>query len=641
MKEYLKDDNFILINITETWLNNSIKEDADIEGYKTFRGDRKGKKCGGTAIYLLDSLDAELICEMSHEKCEMVAINIPDIQTVNIVIYRPPKTKLNQFKIILNKIKEILDKLEKPDPTILLSGDFNFPFVKWKRTSDNSCSWKYIPYANATSDEKDQFEMLMDICNYQCMLQIIEEPTRNQNVLDLVFTNETSLATMIEVNKSKLSDHNSIEISTNYTLEEQTNANEVQENQNNILRSLNFHAKSIDWKEINKSIKEVSWEENFENKDTLDSNKEFEDKVTEICIKNIPKKLHQRNTRRIPKERKKLLNRLKMLKRDKHRAYSKGKKKTLEKKIIETKENLIKCRRKEKLENEKKAIDCMEQNPRMFYAFINKQKNRKNEIGPFKDGNEYIYDGKEICNSLKKEYTSQYSEKTPRENENIFEDSDTDDLCDFDFGEENIEDGIKELNENSSAGPDGLPAIFLKKTQESISRPLTLILRKSLDECKIPDNYKLAFVTPIHKGGSKQKPENYRPVSLTSHVMKVFERVKKKILKHLIEKQKFNKGQHGFVPGRSCQTQLLAHYNDVYEALIEGKRLDTVFLDFAKAFDKVDHDILLEKVKAHNINGKVGKWIEEFLRNRKFRVVANGNMSEEEVVTSGVPQGTV
>ena len=331
-----------------------------------------------------------------------------------------------------------------------------------------------------------------------------------------------------------------------------------------------------------------------------------------------------------------------MLKRDKHKAYSKEKKKILEKKIIETEENILKCRRREKLKNEEKAIECMKQNPKMFFAFINKQRKRKKEIGPFKNGDDFVYDGKEICNSLKAQYVSQFSEKTHRENEHIFEDFGMNDLCDFDFGIENIEDGIDELNENSAAGPDVLSAIYFKKTKKSISRPLNLILRKSLDECKIPDNYKLAYVTPIHKGGSKQKPEQYRPVSLTSHIMKVFERViKKRILKHLIDNQKFNKGQHGFVPGRSTQTQLLAHYNDIYEALIEGKRLDTVFLDFAKAFDKVDHNILLEKVKAHNINGKLGKWIEEFLRDRKFRVVANGTMSEEEVVTSGVPQGTV
>ena len=105
--------------------------------------------------------------------------------------------------------------------------------------------------------------------------------------------------------------------------------------------------------------------------------------------------------------------------------------------------------------------------------------------------------------------------------------------------------------------------------------------------------------------------------------------------------QRLNDGQHGFVPGRSTQSELLAHYNNIYEAIMEEKRIDTIFLDFAKAFDKVDHKILLEKVKKHGIGGKIGRWIEEFLKDRKFRVVVNGYMSEEENVISGVPQGTV
>ena len=168
------------------------------------------------------------------------------------------------------------------------------------------------------------------------------------------------------------------------------------------------------------------------------------------------------------------------------------------------------------------------------------------------------------------------------------------------------------------------------------------MMRKSLDEGKIPDIFKLAYVTPIHKGGSKLKPEQYRPVSLTSHLMKIFERViKRTLMIHLAQQNLLNQGQHGFVPGRSTQTQLLQHYCDVYETLAEGVRMDTVYLDFAKAFDKVNHNILLQKLAKHNIKGKIGIWIQEFLNNRKYRVVANGEMSDIQDVLSGVPQGTV
>ncbi len=89
------------------------------------------------------------------------------------------------------------------------------------------------------------------------------------------------------------------------------------------------------------------------------------------------------------------------------------------------------------------------------------------------------------------------------------------------------------------------------------------------------------------------------------------------------------KNQHGFVSGRSTQTQHIQHYNDVFEALGGGVRVDTIYLDFAKAFDKVNHDILIKKVISHKIKGKIAMWIQSFLFNRKYRFVANGVMSDE------------
>ena len=120
------------MNITETWLNKDISNDeASITGYKIFRGDRNEKiKQGGTAIYLLQTLEAEQISNISHNKCEMIAIKIPNIQTINIVVYRPPDTKSIDFNIILDDIQGILKELKTPEPTIILSVDLNFPFVK-------------------------------------------------------------------------------------------------------------------------------------------------------------------------------------------------------------------------------------------------------------------------------------------------------------------------------------------------------------------------------------------------------------------------------------------------------------------------------------------------------------------------------
>ena len=107
----------------------------------------------------------------------------------------------------------------------------------------------------------------------------------------------------------------------------------------------------------------------------------------------------------------------------------------------------------------------------------------------------------------------------------MFDEYSNEDLHDIEIRRKGIEDAIDELKESSSAGPDGIPVIFLKKTKDVISLPLAIILRKSLDSGEIPDIFKMACITPIHKGRERKSSERYRPVSLTSHIMKIFERV--------------------------------------------------------------------------------------------------------------------
>merc|ERR1712002_895432 len=212
-----------------------------------------------------------------------------------------------------------------------------------------------------------------------------------------------------------------------------------------------------------------------------------------------------------------------------------------------------------------------------------------------------------MCNTMKKQYNAQYSNNINKHKMNkLFDNIQEGDITDITIDEDEIMSAIGKVDPNSTAGPEGVSAKFIREAGKSIATPLAIILRNSIDKCEIPDILKLAYVTPIYKGGSKLNPENYRPVSLTSHIMKVFERViKKELTEHLKREGLINKGQHGFVEGRSTQTQLLDHFCRVYEALEEGVRMDTVYLDFAKAFDKVDHEILMEKLAENKIKGKL------------------------------------
>ena len=147
---------------------------------------------------------------------------------------------------------------------------------------------------------------------------------------------------------------------------------------------------------------------------------------------------------------------------------------------------------------------------------------------------------------------------------------------------------------------------------------------------------------PIHKGGNRGSPANYRPVSLTSHLIKIFEKIiRKRIVEYMDERKLFNHTQHGFRAGRSSLSQLLAHFDKVLTYLEQGFNVDTIYLDFSKAFDKVDHLILMQKLKKIGIGGKIASWIHSYLFHRKQVVVVNGIKSDSTEVVSGVPQGSV
>ena len=156
-REFTSINEVLIINLTETWLDETIDSDAKINGFKEFRSDRIGIKQGGTMIYTNEELECETLAKISKNKCEMIAINILALNTINIVIYRPPHTKSEDFYYILDKVEDIFIGMENPNPTILMTGDFNFPFLKWKCNSldsFNGCMSEYDVNVNAAVDEK-------------------------------------------------------------------------------------------------------------------------------------------------------------------------------------------------------------------------------------------------------------------------------------------------------------------------------------------------------------------------------------------------------------------------------------------------------------------------------------------------------
>ena len=163
---------------------------------------------------------------------------------------------------------------------------------------------------------------------------------------------------------------------------------------------------------------------------------------------------------------------------------------------------------------------------------------------------------------------------------------------------------LKSLKPNKSPGPDCIHPKILKEMAEELAVPFKILFDLTMKVGKIPSDWKSAEVRPIFKKGSKSSPDNYRPVSLTSVVCKVFEKIICDALCcHMKENNILSPDQFGFCQGRSCVTQLLVTINDWMFSLDNHVPVDAAYLDFSKAFDSVPHKRFLHKLSSYGIKG--------------------------------------
>ncbi|CAC5358720.1 unnamed protein product [Mytilus coruscus] len=171
-------------------------------------------------------------------------------------------------------------------------------------------------------------------------------------------------------------------------------------------------------------------------------------------------------------------------------------------------------------------------------------------------------------------------------------------LDDINICQEDVLKKLNKLKTEKSAGPDGLHPKVLYEVRPAICYSLFKIFDKSVKEGKVPDDWKNAIVSPIFKKGKKLSPVNYRPVSLTSVVCKICESIiRDNIMKYILMNNLFTSSQYGFRPGSSCVTQLLEVLDEWSELIDNGFPLDSIYLDFSKAFDTVPHQRLFLKLE--------------------------------------------
>ena len=603
-------ENFDLIALTETFITDNIDlpSEYQIPNFKLFTKSRNSRG-GGVALYCKTELNPTEIETSDDPNIEHLCVQInTNANKTNInVVYRRPSQKLEIDTAMYSSIQSTLNNTDA-----IIMGDFNLPQINWK---DHT----YV---------ETESERLMHFVEENFLYQHVNEPTRNSNVLDLVISNQLFLIKNIKVREHLgTCDHNMIEFEIN----KKANPQKVP------IYVPNFS--KANYEELNKALSNITLETDNINKVWTEyKNKFMLLQNTYIPLRN--KNLINKNKTewygptigRVLRHRNMLYKRKKATNNTETAAqYNTARREV--KKLI----------RQEKRKYEINVATNAKDDPKKFYKYINNNKHIKSGIGPLlnEDG-ETITDDKLMTNTFNDYFSSVFTKpNNNRVNTNNLIKSNHE-IPVLKVTEKQVLKKIEKMKINKSPGPDNFYPRILKNVKNNIAKHLTTMFNLSLQQGTMPQDWKDANVTPIFKKGSKKHTNNYRPISLTSVVCKLLESLIKDNIVTFLEKHNLIKStQHGFIKNKSCLTNLIEFYNKLFHQHDTTKSLDILYLDFQKAFDKVPHDKLMLKVKSLGITGNIGEWIEDWLKNRKQRVVINGQSSDWITVTSGVPQGSV
>ena len=283
-----------------------------------------------------------------------------------------------------------------------------------------------------------------------------------------------------------------------------------------------------------------------------------------------------------------------------------------------------------KLKYERKLTNNLKSNCKGFYSYLRNKRQLKTGVPLLErsDGSR-TESAAESAEVLAKAFSSVFV----REPEGLPDDgasmsSGDDVLNDIKFNHTQVKYELENLNCFKSFGPDGIQPKLLKSLSGDCDfvNASVKLFSVCTDTYTLQSIWKSANLSALFKNGSKTDPLNYRPVSLTCVICKVFEKIIRSFIVDFVE-NKVSKHQHGFVKGKSCLTNLLETVDCVIVLLDEGAPVDILYFDFKKAFDRVPHKRLIYKLKCMGIQGKVLNVISDFLMNRLFRVCVEGNFS--------------
>ena len=610
--------------------NNKANPDPvifNIDGYQMHQ-QNVSLKGRGIIIYTHQSISKILDISAKTEFSEYKLISIKIDKTTDFLvgaIYRSDSGTGANNENLLNLLKEINEMKQSHK---LIVGDFNYKDIDWE-------SWSTTK--SETSDEQAFITCIQDLYWYQhVMLPTRYREGNNPSTLDLVFTNEESMIEHISY-QSPLgkSDHSLLYLK--FLLKQATNFQP---------RTVYMYDKG-NYPKMNEDLK-IDWQTQLSNDNDVHTQWEsIKKRIMSATQKHIPSyqttedNLWKKGKIPLKPETRKQI-------RKKHRLWQRAYETRQEEKTKKWKEQRNKVNKLIKEAEEKLEIDIAKDckiNPKKLWKYVKSQTKVKPSMSPLhnRTTGKLTANEKEQADVLAQQFASVMVDEPdgdiPRLPAKVLK---TLPLSKINITEEMVLKKLNALNPTKSPGPDGIHPRVLKETAVSIAPALVTLYNNILKSHDIPEDWRSAIITALFKKGDKTDPGNYRPVSLTCIACKIMESiVYDHIVKHMIENNLFSNKQYGFISKRSAALQLLNVLEIWSSILDEDGIIDNINMDFQKAFDSVPHRRLLGKLISYGIEGDIILFIEAFLKNRKQKVIINGQSSNNTEVISGVPQGSV
>ena len=627
-----------MVAITETGFTKDGM--VTLEGYKKIVSNPRLRENGstvlqaGTAVWRkIDSdLKTNYSDEISVEEGQIVQIGTNQGYNI-IVIYRSP----NQSK---KGIKSLIEYVYKLEGECVIIGDLNMPDADWE-TGKVGGEGK-----NKNLKNRIEQEELIEALKSNDRIQFVTEPTRKtettESLLDVILTPSHYKVDVTHMEPPEKCDHDWLrfEIITENELDSETK----DEDKNT----------RIDYEKALKMAEEVDWDEEVIRNETQAENDTCES-TCRVCkfgriMRDIQRDstIGMRNRKAVVTEIEKEIDRLREIIEDK-KAEKHSPIQADRDAYKMLKNRMTKLCRKRGREKRRTLLNNIKKDGKALHKPLSDKE--KPQVGAIKQGNKLVTDKKEIAEIIAKQVSKTYVESANKTKEAEREvttgktGSDDDIIESFETNEDEIRAAIKEMKNSGTKDPMGITTTIIKKLQTPLIPVITKLANMSFQQERVPNCVKEIDIVVIPKPGKDMRmPGNLRPLNITSILVKIWERtVKSKIYPWLEQKNFFTDTQYGFRKNRSTIGGLASIQNEIQSIINQRQKVrgQVIALDFEKCFDTLNFDKIVEECGKAGIRGRALKWLEDWLKNNKFKCKIQNVRSKARDVKSGSKQGSV